>query len=72
MNFDGSMAFGMVEMSSGASADRMTRFSRQVLLTQMAWSTLHMVNFITLFKWMLGRGGAHTRQRTANLHNGDN
>lgn len=58
VNLDGSIALGMVEMFSGGSVARTTRFSRHVLLTQMAWSTLHMVNFISLFRWMLvGEGG---------------
>lgn len=53
VNFEGSRAFGMAEIVSGGRVARTTRFSRQVLLTQIAWSTLHMVNFITLFKWIL-------------------
>lgn len=55
VNLDGSIAFGMAEIVSGGSVARTTRFSRQVLLTQIAWSTLHMVNFITLLRWMLAR-----------------
>lgn len=36
VNLDGSIALGMVDIVSGGSVARTTRFSLQVLLTQMA------------------------------------